>query len=110
MRLTEREYQSMYFQLKRLAEAHDINVETMMSNRLHDYAGMNDEAAETFGMPFPKRTVATCPESWERKYKDLKHELIERRLMAKGMKYFPAHKIALKVEDEDDTSLNRLIS
>jgi hypothetical protein len=110
MKLTEREYQIQYWQLKRFSEAHGLKVKTLGNDKLHDYAGMNDEAADEFGMPFPRRTVATQPESWERKYKDLKHELVERRLMEKGWKYFPAHKRALEAEEEDNTSLNRLVS
>lgn len=79
-----------------------IQVQQVGSRRLKDYAGMNDEAAKAMGFPLAPRTVLVNKSmSAKDKAETLKHERVERGLMGKGMKYWPAHKRALKCEDRN---------
>ena len=82
-----------------------FNVEFVGDDVLHDYAGMNPEAAKSMGFKLPdgspmpddviyldKKDTAT------HQTQTLRHELYELGLMRKGMVYFDAHKEALKHE------------
>lgn len=92
--------------LLKYCKENDIRVLFVQSDVLHDYSGMNPEAARTMGFPdvdknpntkeilIDKRTPKT------QQAKDLKHELIEMRLMRQGLSYWPAHLEALKREKE----------
>ena len=71
---------------------------------LHDYGGMNYEAAKEMGFPWPKGfskkgyliSATSCPRT---QCKDLHHEHMEFTLMTdKGLEYWPAHLKALKAE------------
>ena len=92
--------------LVKYAKKQGIAVKFVDSKILKDYAGMNPEAAEAMGFPDydgDKRTKEilidrTLPE--ETQTRNLKHELVEMRLMQKGMKYWEAHEIALDKEKE----------
>jgi hypothetical protein len=84
----------------------DINVVFTDSKILKDYSAMNPEAAKAMGFPDMDGDPETreieidraLPE--ETQIANLKHELIEMRLMRSGMQYWPAHEIALKKERE----------
>lgn len=92
--------------LVKYAKKQGIAVKFVDSKILKDYAGMNPEAAEAMGFPDydgDKQTKEilidrTLPE--ETQTRNLKHELVEMRLMQKGMKYWEAHEIALGKERE----------
>jgi len=79
--------------LLRLAKEHGIKVNFNKGKWLHDYAGMNSEAAKAFGYP---NTVdgeveidSTLP--LKRQCENLQHELNELGLMEDGWEYWPAH-------------------
>ena len=68
---------------------------------LHDYAGMNPEAARVMGYPMPANEIRIEEGmGWKDSYETLRHELREMGLMRGGMKYYPAHVIALRYENE----------
>lgn len=90
-------YKELYEGLKRACERHHIKVEEVMD--LKDYAGMNDVIAGQLGYHMPKKTIyIDCNLSTQGKYETLKHEMIERKLMSKGVKYWKAHCEALRRE------------
>lgn len=85
--------------LKKRAEAQGFKIKLVSSKTLGDYEAMNPEAAKVFGRKQPGNMIEIeqgLPP--EKKYRDLNHELIERRLMAGGMKYWPAHRVASRRE------------
>ena len=65
-----------------------------------DYLGMNDKAAKAMGFPIKgkKKLIVDKNLSLKDKRDVLKHERIERGLMAKGMPYWAAHRRALREE------------
>ncbi len=75
------------------------------SKVLKDYAAMNPEAAKSMGFPDIDNKIETkeilidknVPEVEQ--VKNLKHELIEMKLMQEGLQYWDAHTIALRDED-----------
>jgi len=70
---------------------------------LHDYAGMNPEAARVMGYPMPANEIRIVDEmDWKDNYRTLKHELVEMGLMKGGMRYYPAHVMALRYEHEGE--------
>lgn len=83
------------------------------SKVLKDYAGMNPEAARDIGFPDIDKDESTqeiiidnsLP--LETQVANLKHELVEVKLMRSGMQYWQAHELALKSEKEPfDYSIN----
>ena len=77
-----------------------LKVRPAKRGELQDYAGMNDKAGSALGHPIPAKTII-----WDDKLpiKDqvdtVKHELHERKDMAKGMNYWKAHTRALACEN-----------
>ena len=70
---------------------------------LHDYAGMNPEAARVMGYPMPANEIRIEEGmGWRGSYETLRHELREMGLMKGGMKYYPAHVMALRYEHEGE--------
>jgi hypothetical protein len=70
------------------------------SKVLHDYAGMNPEAAKVMGYVDiqGKEIQIDKHQPLETQKRNLRHELVERGLMKAGEKYYPAHLTALKIE------------
>ncbi|MFA5049285.1 MAG: hypothetical protein WC516_09740 [Patescibacteria group bacterium] len=94
---------SKYSQLRNYCKANKIKVKEVGSKVLHDFGGMNDEAAKKFGFRKMKDKSILLDRyaKSDRKYRDLKHELVEMRLMeTKRMPYWSAHKRALKSESK----------
>lgn len=92
--------------LLKYCEDNDIKVVFTDSEILKDYAAQNPEAARVMGFPDIDNNPTTQeieidktqPEAIQ--FQNLKHELIEMRLMRSGMQYWPSHEIALKKEHE----------
>jgi hypothetical protein len=83
------------------AKKRGLKVKLVDSRRLKDYAGMNDLIAKKMGFKCPPRTImADRDMSIPKQRQTLRHEIIERGHMAKGMPYWKAHKIALKNENK----------
>jgi hypothetical protein len=94
---------SKYSQLRNYCKANKIKVKEVGSKVLHDFGGMNDEAAKKFGFRKMKDKSILLDRyaKSDRKYRDLKHELVEMRLMeTKRMPYWKAHKRALIAESK----------
>lgn len=94
-------YPDLYEALVNKAKQQGFKVVVVGRRVLHDYAAMNPEAAKLIGKPQPKNEIeieAGVP--FKTKYEDLNHEMIERALMAKGWKYWPAHLYALKHQSD----------
>ncbi len=94
---------SKYSQLRNYCKAKNIKVKEVGSKSLLDYAAMNDEAAKKLGFRKLRDKTILMDKSAksDRKYRDLKHELIEMHLMEnKRYPYWKAHKIALKKESK----------
>ena len=92
---------SKYSQLRKYCKGKGIKVKEVGAKILHDYSGMNDEAAKKFGFRKMKDKSVYLDRyaTSDRKYRDLKHELVEMHLMeTKKMPYWKAHKRALKSE------------
>ncbi len=92
---------SKYSELRKYCRSRGIRVKEVGAKLLHDYSGMNDEAAKKLGFRKMKDKSVYLDRyaNSERKYKDLKHELVEMRLMEnKRYPYWKAHKVALKAE------------
>lgn len=93
-------------QLLKYCKDNDIKVVFTDSEILKDYGAMNPEAAKAMGFPDIDNNLETkeilidetLPE--ETQIQNLKHELIEFKLMKNGMEYWPSHKIALVMEKE----------
>jgi hypothetical protein len=82
-----------------LAEKYHLKVDLVTSYFLHDYVGMNPEAAREMGFHIPENTIwilKSLPLS--AKCHTLHHEIAEYHHMKKGMKYYPAHVEALREE------------
>jgi hypothetical protein len=88
-------------ELVRQTRNRGIKVRFVADRKTQDYIGMNSRAAKVMGYSMPDNTIYVDKNlSQEGKYQTLKHELAELHLMTEhGMKYFPAHIIALKEED-----------
>lgn len=92
--------------LVKYAEDNGLSVVFTDSEVLKDYAAMNPEAARAMGFPDYDSNTDTkeilidkkVPEAEQ--VKNLKHELIEMRLMKEGMEYWDAHTISLRDEDK----------
>ena len=93
-------------QLLKYCKDNDIKVVFTDSTILTDYAALNPEAAKVMGFPDIDNNPRTkeilidetLPE--EAQTQNLKHELIEMRLMQNGMEYWDAHTIALAREKQ----------
>lgn len=78
---------------------HKIRVVKKSSKSMLGYVGLHFDLNDEFGLTIPKDTVWIDKNIHGRDYyKTLKHEIEEMLLMREGMKYIPAHKIALKDE------------
>lgn len=93
-------YKEAYLKLKQICIGRGYKIEEVPDSKTKDYVGMNDLAAKDLGYPkMPKKTIYV--DNWidsKAKYHTLKHEMIERGLMAKGKSYWAAHKVALRRE------------
>jgi hypothetical protein len=77
-------------------------------NELRDYAGMNPMAAKEIGFKMPNDEIwidRGLNDQGERE--TIIHELIETFKMKGGLKYWPAHKIALEEQDVSFKELKR---
>jgi hypothetical protein len=87
-------------ELIRYATSKGYKVSFVGKKVLHDYAGMNPEAAKIMHFhnihPYELEILNTLPLGDQKN--NLRHEIVERNLMHAGMAYFPAHLIALKLE------------
>ena len=91
---------------KLIKYSNDNGIEVIFTDEktLHDYAALNPEAARIFGFPDidnkleTKEILIDKNVSEAEQVKNLKHELIEMRLMREGMEYWDAHTIALRDE------------
>jgi len=94
-----RSYKRTYGLLIAQAHAKGLHVITVKDKKTRDFVGMNSLAAKSFGLKMKPRTVWIDGNmNLKEKCHTLKHELVEYSLMRKGMKYWPAHNIALKEE------------
>jgi hypothetical protein len=77
-----------------------IAVKFVPDAKTRDYIGMNPEAGKDIGFKMPARTLYVDRNlDTQEKYEVLRHELVEYNAMKdKGLKYFPAHVIALNDE------------
>ena len=86
--------------LLKYCEENSIVVTFVDSRRLHDYAAMNPDAAKAMEFhhikPNEIEIDRTMPE--ETQCRNLKHELIELRLMNEGKGYWESHREALRGE------------
>jgi hypothetical protein len=91
---------SEFTELKKECEEEGLIIKEVPRESLKDFAGMNEYVAPIFGYPrVPPKTILidkSLPS--KTKLRTLKHEIVERRLMAKGMKYWPAHVVSLRAE------------
>lgn len=83
----------------------------MVGKELQDYAGMNDQAAKALGFPakldLPRTILIDRRMSIRKQEQTLKHEIIERPIMARQKKkdYWTAH---LQAEKHENDSLKRI--
>lgn len=92
---------SKYSRLKTYCKLQKIKVKEVGAKILSDYSAMNSEAAKKIGFPNVKYNTVLMDKAAksDRKYRDLKHELVEMNLMEKKhLKYWPAHLKALRAE------------
>jgi len=96
---------SKYLSLLSKCKQKGYKVKLVGNSVLKDYAGMNDEAAKKIkfkmnGRNLKDKTILLDKKmSVKRKFKDLKHEVVEMNLMEKKkMPYWNAHLRALKAE------------
>ena len=96
-------------ELSRLIQySKDNGIEVVFTDSevLRDYAAMNPEAAKAMGFPDvdnnteTKEILIDKTVSETEQVKNLKHELIEMRLMQEGLEYWPAHETALRDESK----------
>ena len=87
-------------ELVKYAESKGYKVEFVGKDELHDYAGMNFEAAKVMGYEDIEHNEFKIDrnETEGVQAETLRHEIIEKNLMKAGLKYYPAHVIALKLE------------
>jgi len=87
-------------ELLEYCEDKGIRVKFVTSKVLYDYAGMNPGAAKIIGFKDIKDNEIlidkTLPEYEQ--CDNIKHELVEKNLMDKGMPYWPSHLKALRAE------------
>ena len=91
---------SKFTELTKQCKEKGIKVKLVPRSKLKDYSGINDRAAKVFGYPKmkPKTIEIDKTLSSNTKLRTLRHELVERKLMSKGNKYWKSHKIALRHE------------
>ncbi len=92
-------YKSAYGRLVARAHRMGLHVITVKDRKTRDFVGMNPYAAKAFGLKMKPRTIWIDGNmNLKDKCYTLNHELIEYDLMKRGMKYWPAHNIALEKE------------
>lgn len=86
----------------------NIKVTFSDSRTLHDYAGMNPQAAKAIGFKNidSNEIILDRNQTEDIQYKNLVHELTEKHLMDQGSKYWPAHVKALKTEKHSPPKFN----
>lgn len=86
--------------LVQYANSRGFNVSFVGKKVLHDYWGMNPEAAGKFDFRNIKSKEIQVEKglSLSNQKDTLRHEIIERNLILAGMEYWPAHLTALKLE------------
>lgn len=92
----EQEYKQLLENLVEDLKSQGITVKFVSDRQLKDYAAMNYEAAKDFGYDKkheigPKEYHVSKNISYEKQYKDLKHEIYEQGYMEKGDSYWDAH-------------------
>jgi hypothetical protein len=92
----EQEYKQLLENLIDELKSQGITVKFVSDSQLKDYAAMNYEAAKDFG--YDKKHEINAKEyhvsknmSFEKQYKDLKHEIYEQEHMENGDSYWDAH-------------------
>lgn len=91
--------------LKRVAHKQGLGVQKDKRLSQTPYAAMNDLAGKELNMPHRKKAITydpTCHKALRKRVMDIRHELIERPLMKKGMRYKRAHKIANRKQRSRD--------
>lgn len=85
------------------ANSKGFQVNFVTDGELNDYAGMNPQAADVMGYEDIEHDELKIDGNLDldTQVNNLRHEIIEKDLMKKGMKYYPAHVIALKLEKYD---------
>ena len=92
-------YKKALSKLVRDLRSRGYKVKFVSSDKLKDYTGMNDEAGQLFGIKITEQEIWIDKSMTNKiKYETLRHEAVEEPLMEDGMKYWPAHKIALQLE------------
>jgi hypothetical protein len=92
----EQEYKQLLDNLVEDLKSQGITVKFVSDKQLKDYAAMNYKAAESMGYDehheiSPREYHVSKSMSYERQYKDLKHEIYEQGYMEKGDSYWTAH-------------------
>ena len=99
----EQEYKQLLDNVIEELKSQGITVKFVGDNQLKDYAAMNYEAAKTTGYDkhhkIGQKEYHICNNmSYEKKYKDLRHEIYELALMKEGEDYWGAHVKSLAEE------------
>jgi hypothetical protein len=100
---SEKEYKKLLENLIDDLKSKGITVKFVSDKQLKDYAAMNYMAAEAMGYDEHHKINAkeyhvSKSMSYERKYKDLQHEIYEQGHMENGDSYWTAHCKSLKEE------------
>lgn len=102
-------YPELYDALVKEAESQGFHVKEVSEKKLRDYEAMNPEAAKALGYKMPAHEIEIQRDlTFQKKYRDLNHELLERTLMAKGWTYWEAHIYALDHERDISSHLFRM--
>jgi hypothetical protein len=91
---------SIQYELDR-ANKLGLKVKVVPPSIIHDYAGMNPEAAKDFGYPIPSDEIQIAEGMTEKdNFETIQHELDEYETMKKGSPYWKAHLKALDTQDD----------
>ena len=98
--MRKRNYKQEYLALRKNAHKKGIKVRENWHNDI--WRGMNPKAGRSLNVRCPKKTVllSTSEDTYKEKAETTRHELVELKLMNKGLKYRKAHKIAMRKEDD----------
>jgi hypothetical protein len=88
--------------LAKIAKAQGYDIKFVPDKKVHDFEAMNPASAKVIGYPIASQHTIEIQEGLpiEKQYQDLNHEMIERKRVATGEKYWPAHLYALKHEGD----------